>query len=126
MSRQGSSSADAIVWDLPLRVFHWALVGCVIVSVASAKMGVTAVHERSGLAVLGLILFRIIWGFIGSQTARFSSFVKNRQPPFWPPPATFWQVKQITGQAISALGGYATLILLAVCLVNGGYRIIFY
>ena len=77
MSRQGSSSADAIVWDLPLRVFHWTLVGCIIVSVVSAKAGATAVHERSGLAVLGLVLFRMIWGFAGSQTARFSSFVKS-------------------------------------------------
>lgn len=119
MSRQGSSSADAIVWDLPLRVFHWALVGCVIVSVASAKMGVTAVHERSGLAVLGLILFRIIWGFIGSQTARFSSFVKS-------PAAVLASARNLlAGQTDnrsghSALGGYATLILLAICLVMAG------
>ena len=82
-------------------------------------MGVTAVHERSGLAVLGLILFRIIWGFIGSQTARFSSFVKS-------PAAVLASARNLlAGQTDnrsghSALGGYATLILLAVCLVMAG------
>jgi len=113
------SSSDPIVWDLPLRVFHWALVGCVIVSVVSAKLGATAVHERSGLAVLGLVLFRLIWGIIGSQTARFSSFVKS-------PLAVLASARRlIAGQADnlsghSALGGYATLMLLAVCLVMAG------
>ena len=119
MSRQGLSSADAIVWDLPLRIFHWALVVCVVVSVVSAKLGETAVHERSGLAVLGLILFRVIWGFIGSQTARFSSFVKS-------PAAVLASARNLlAGQTDnrsghSALGGYATLMLLTVCLVMAG------
>jgi len=116
MSRQRSSSAKAIIWDLPLRVFHWALVICVVVSVVSAKLGATAVHERSGLAVMGLILFRVIWGGIGSQTARFTTFVKS-------PAAVLASARHlIIGQTDnqsghSALGGYATLLLLMVCLV---------
>ena len=116
MSRQRSSSAKVIIWDLPLRVFHWALVICVVVSVVSAKLGATAVHERSGLAVMGLILFRVIWGGIGSQTARFTTFVKS-------PAAVLASARHlIIGQTDnqsghSALGGYATLLLLMVCLV---------
>jgi len=116
MSRQRSSSAKPIIWDLPLRVFHWALVICVVVSVVSAKLGATAVHERSGLAVMGLILFRVIWGGIGSQTARFTTFVKS-------PAAVLASARHlIIGQTDnqsghSALGGYATLLLLMVCLV---------
>lgn len=113
------SSSQAVVWDLPLRVFHWALVVCVIVSVASAKMGATAVHERSGLTVLGLVLFRLIWGVFGSQTAQFTSFVKS-------PAAVLASARSLcAGQADnrsghSALGGYATLMLLGVCLVMAG------
>ena len=116
MSRQRSSSAKAIIWDLPLRVFHWALVICVVVSVVSAKLGATAVHERSGLAVMGLILFRVIWGGIGSQTARFTTFVKSPAAVLASArPLVIGQTDNQSGH--SALGGYATLLLLMVCLV---------
>ena len=116
MLRQRSSSAKAIIWDLPLRVFHWALVICVVVSVVSAKLGATAIHERSGLAVMGLILFRVIWGGIGSQTARFTTFVKS--PAAVLASARHLVIGQTDNQSgHSALGGYATLLLLMVCLV---------
>ena len=116
MSRQRSSSAEAIIWDLPLRVFHWARVICVVVSVVSAKLGATAVHERSGLAVMGLVLFRVIWGGIGSQTARFTTFVKS--PAAVLASARHLVIGQTDNQSgHSALGGYATLLLLMVCLV---------
>ena len=119
MSAKVSLSSDPVVWDLPLRVFHWALVCCVIISVASAKLGATTIHERSGLAVMGLVLFRLFWGLVGSQTARFSSFVKS-------PVAVLASARRLmAGEADnrsghSALGGYATLMLLAVCLVMAG------
>ena len=109
-------TSDLIIWDLPLRVFHWLLVLCVVASVASAKLGLTAIHERSGLAVMALILFRIVWGFSGSQTARFSSFLKS--------PIYVWysiqklmlkQTDDLSGH--SALGGYATIMLLTICIV---------
>ena len=115
MSRIVSSAPAPVVWDLPLRLFHWGLVICVVVSVASAKLGAISVHERSGLAVMGLIAFRIFWGFAGSQTARFSSFVKS-------PAAVLAAVRRLISAepdnraGHSALGGYATLLLLAVCL----------
>ena len=109
-------TSDPIIWDLPLRVFHWLLVLCVVTSVTSAKLGLTAIHERSGLAVMALILFRILWGFSGSQTARFSSFLKS--------PLCVWyslrklmlkQTDDLSGH--SALGGYATIVLLTTCMV---------
>ncbi len=87
-----------------------------MISVISAKAGLTAIHERSGLAVIALILFRLIWGFTGSQTARFSSFLKS--------PLSVWsslqglmskQTDHLSGH--SALGGYATVVLLTICLV---------
>ena len=63
-----------LVWDLPLRLFHWAFAISVIGSFISGEMGVWAVHERFGMTIVGLVIFRVIWGFIGSETARFSHF----------------------------------------------------
>jgi cytochrome b len=68
-----------LVWDLPLRLFHWLLVMLVVVSVVSAKIGGNAmqVHMLSGYTILTLVLFRILWGFAGSTHARFASFVRG-------------------------------------------------
>lgn len=67
------------VWDLPLRLFHWLLLALVVGSVASVKIGGGAMvwHGRFGQAILGLVVFRIVWGLIGSRTARFASFVRG-------------------------------------------------
>ncbi len=65
------------VWDLPVRVFHWSLVLLVLCSWVSAENGLLRVHLWSGLALLTLLVFRIIWGFVGSSTARFSQFVRS-------------------------------------------------
>ncbi|MBU1236067.1 MAG: cytochrome b/b6 domain-containing protein [Gammaproteobacteria bacterium] len=73
------SSTRIQVWDLPLRLFHWLLAAAVAVAFISAKVGGNAMvwHGRAGLAVIGLIVFRIIWGFIGSTHARFANFVRG-------------------------------------------------
>lgn len=67
------------VWDLPTRLFHWALVVCVAGAFVSAQIGGNAMvwHGRCGLAVLGLLVFRIVWGFVGSTYARFGQFVRG-------------------------------------------------
>ena len=67
------------VWDLPTRIFHWALVACVIGSFVSVKIGGNAMvwHGRFGLTVVGLLAFRLVWGFIGSTYARFAQFVRG-------------------------------------------------
>ena len=67
------------VWDIPTRIFHWLLVGLVIVSFITGKIGGTAMpyHEVSGFAVLSLVVFRLVWGIIGGQQSRFSAFVKG-------------------------------------------------
>ena len=65
------------VWDLPTRIFHWALVACVVGLVISGYLGGSAMewHARMGYCVLALLLFRILWGFIGGRWSRFASFV---------------------------------------------------
>ena len=73
----GSSDSRVRVWDLPLRLFHWALVGLIAFSYATAELGIASMqwHMYSGYAILTLLIFRIIWGLVGSRHARFASFL---------------------------------------------------
>lgn len=65
------------VWDLPTRLFHWALAVGVLSQIVTAKIGGNAMdwHFRIGYVVFALIGFRLIWGFIGGHWSRFSSFI---------------------------------------------------
>jgi cytochrome b len=65
------------IWDLPTRVFHWALLVCVIGLVATGKIGNEWMiwHFRLGYCVMTLLLFRLVWGFVGGKWSRFSSFI---------------------------------------------------
>jgi cytochrome b len=67
------------VWDLPTRLFHWVLALAVVGSVVTAKIGgnATAWHFRLGYLVLGLLLFRIVWGVVGGHWSRFATFVRG-------------------------------------------------
>lgn len=65
------------VWDLPTRLFHWALLVCVVGLIITGNVGGSAMpwHFRFGFAVLTLLLFRIAWGFIGGHWSRFAQFL---------------------------------------------------
>lgn len=100
----------AYVWDLPTRLFHWSLVVLVAAAFVTAKIGGSAMawHGRLGLAILGLLVFRIVWGFAGSTYARFTQFVRG--------PAAIraylkgtWQ-----GQGHNPFGAFSVLALLGV------------
>ena len=65
------------VWDGATRLFHWALAAVVVVGYGSAWGGMPALHRVSGIVVLALLLFRLAWGFVGSDTARFARFLGN-------------------------------------------------
>ncbi len=71
------STGPVRVWDLPTRLFHWSLVALVVTSFVTIKVGGNWVqwHFYSGYAILTLILFRLVWGFIGGRYARFGSFL---------------------------------------------------
>jgi cytochrome b len=64
------------IWDLPTRLFHWLLAICVAGSLVSVQLGGNAIawHFRFGYAILALVLFRVIWGWVGPRYARFASF----------------------------------------------------
>lgn len=68
-----------LVWDVPVRLFHWLLVALMATSYFSGRAGGDwmQLHFWSGYAILTLLLFRLVWGFVGSTTARFSSFLKG-------------------------------------------------
>ncbi|SCK15788.1 cytochrome b/b6 domain-containing protein [Vogesella sp. LIG4] len=63
----------AKVWDPFVRVFHWSLVSCVTLNLFILEEGKQA-HRWSGYIAVGLVLARLLWGFIGSEHARFASF----------------------------------------------------
>ena len=65
------------IWDLPTRFFHWALLVCIVGLVATGKIGNEWMvwHFRLGYCVMTLLLFRIVWGFVGGKWSRFASFI---------------------------------------------------
>ena len=68
-----------LVWDLPLRIFHWSLALLLVSQLVTASIGGNAMeyHALGGYAILSLILFRLVWGFVGGTHARFASFVRG-------------------------------------------------
>lgn len=80
MDKKGHSSGGfkpILVWDLPTRLFHWLLVALVVCSFVTAKIGGNWMlyHQRSGAAILALLGFRVMWGFVGSAPSRFGAFL---------------------------------------------------
>ncbi|MCB5188138.1 cytochrome b/b6 domain-containing protein [Methylobacillus caricis] len=66
-------------WDLPLRIFHWSLVALFTTAIITVKIGGNALewHVISGLALLALLIFRVLWGFAGGTYAKFSNFIRG-------------------------------------------------
>lgn len=87
----------APVWDLPLRLFHWSLVLSVIGAFVTIKVGGGWMtwHMRFGYVILTLLLFRVVWGFIGGRHARFTDFIVS-------PPAIVRYLRGSPGQRVSA------------------------
>ncbi|NCX03342.1 MAG: cytochrome B, partial [Betaproteobacteria bacterium] len=77
--QQEKVSQPISVWDWPLRLFHWLLALAVAGLVMTGQQGGEAMvlHARLGYAVLGLLGFRLVWGFVGSKTARFRHFLAS-------------------------------------------------
>ena len=67
----------AAVWDLPVRLFHWLLAGLIGFTWWSVHNHHTDWHIWSGIAILTLLVFRLLWGLFGSSTARFANFMRG-------------------------------------------------
>lgn len=101
------------VWDLPVRLFHWAVVLLLAFQVASGYIGgqIMVLHAWSGYAMLALVIYRILWGFVGGTHARFASFLAG-------PGATWRFAKRLfSRQAVpqvghNPLGGWNVVLLI--------------
>lgn len=65
------------LWDLPTRVFHWVLAASVIGAMVTGQLGGNLIewHGRLGVLIVGLLVFRLVWGIVGSTYARFAQFM---------------------------------------------------
>ena len=72
-----SGGAEQPLWDLPIRLFHWLLAALISFSWWTVKNHHTDWHIWSGCGILTLLIFRLLWGFFGSSTARWTSFVRG-------------------------------------------------
>lgn len=77
MATHGDSAAPVKLWDLPIRVVHWSFAVLLPWLWWTAENGDLDTHLKLGIAMLVLIVFRILWGLLGSSTARFASFVRG-------------------------------------------------
>ncbi|MCC7152636.1 MAG: cytochrome b/b6 domain-containing protein [Rubrivivax sp.] len=111
------------VWDLPTRSFHWLLTLAIVAQVATGKVGGAALvwHMRIGYGIFALLLFRLLWGFVGGEWSRFARFV--------PSPATLLrylrgrsrvdELHEVGHSPLGALSVLAMLLLLAVQVTSG-------
>jgi cytochrome b len=111
------TSISVRVWDAPTRLFHWAIVVLIAFSWFSIHENWMELHLLSGYATAALVLFRLIWGFTGSQTARFSSFLAS-------PLAGLRHLSHLTRRepdtqiGHNAAGGWVVLVMLLVLAVQ--------
>ncbi|WP_417837602.1 cytochrome b/b6 domain-containing protein [Thalassospira tepidiphila] len=75
MSTPSADEKKVKLWDFPVRLFHWALVVAIVTAWWSNRQVMIDIHAIAGYSVLALVLFRIIWGFVGSSNARFADFL---------------------------------------------------
>lgn len=115
MGDSGATVA-ARLWDWPVRLVHWALVALVGFNWWAAEDHLNW-HRWSGYAIVGLVVFRILWGFVGSRTARFASFVRG-------PGETLAYAKTLANRdptdvpGHNPLGGWSVVALLIVLVVQ--------
>lgn len=120
--QQGGNNGNqdgALVWDIPVRVFHWALVLLIAFSWLSGEMEWMEWHMYSGYTVLALVLFRVIWGFVGSTHARFGDFLYG-------PGAVIAYIRTLPSRTAAKfaghnpLGGLSVVLILLCVLVQTG------
>lgn len=104
------------LWDLPTRLFHWSLALAVVAAVVSGQLGGKLIdwHGRIGLAVVGLVAFRLVWGFVGSTYARFAQFFPT------PGQIKAYLADRWRGEGHNPLGALAVFGLLALVAVQVG------
>ncbi len=104
------------LWDLPVRLVHWSFVALIPALWWTAQHNID-LHKQLGLVMLGLVVFRLIWGFVGSQSARFGNFVRG-------PAVVIAYLRELRGAAHlpiaghNAAGGWSVIILLGLLAIQ--------
>ena len=105
------------VWDAPTRLFHWAIVLLLIVSYVSVETDFMPIHYWSGYIVMTLLLFRLVWGLVGSETSRFRQFLRSPAAAFAHLAA--FRSREPDGEiGHNAAGGWMVLVMLAALLLQ--------
>jgi cytochrome b len=107
------------VWDVPVRVFHWVLVLLIVSQITTVSLGGNAMeyHVLGGSSILAMVLFRIVWGVVGTRHARFANFMRG-------PLAVLRYARSLTGsnhekhEGHNPLGGWSVIAMLASVLVQ--------
>lgn len=118
MAEGGAARGASVkVWDRPIRLAHWLFVLLIPLAWWTAEDELFDWHRRIGYLLLDLLLFRLLWGLIGSSTARFASFVRG-------PVATWRYVRGGESDpkrvGHNPLGGWSVITLLALMLAQVG------
>ena len=121
MTKPATDLVSVPVWDAFVRTFHWALVICFTVAVVTGKVGGEWIvwHLRAGYAILTLVTFRIVWGIVGGEYARYWSFLSG-------PGRTIGFAKSLLGKGQAhvighnPLGGWMVLVLLLLLATQAG------
>ena len=78
MNNKSASLAKVRVWDIPTRLFHWSIVVLFVFLILTGENGDWLErHMQAGYLLSGLVMFRILWGFLGSYHARFATFLRS-------------------------------------------------
>jgi cytochrome b len=126
MARRSDSGPRAVIWDLPTRLFHWLLVLLIAAAWWSQEQDASEWHARIGYAVLSLLFFRLAWGLVGSETSRFSSFIRG-------PGNALRYIRGLFGSGAASahvghnpVGGYSVVLMLLSLLVQVGTGLFLY
>ena len=113
------------VWDAPTRLFHWGVVLLIAFSYVSIKRNWIELHQLSGYTILTLLLWRLAWGFVGSETSRFRTFLRSPVEGLRHI-AQFGKREPDVEIGHNAAGGWMVLALLAVMATQVGTGLLIY
>jgi len=108
-----ASTTSFLLWDLPTRIFHWAIVICLPLSWWSAENENYELHQWLGYTVIVLVVSRVLWGFAGSRHSRFADFLVGPRRV-----VAYLRGLEAAGAGHNPLGGWSVLVLLALLLLQ--------
>lgn len=100
------------IWDLPTRLYHWLQVALVIGLIVTGYQG-AGVHVALGLGLVTLLIWRIIWGVVGSETSRFSKFTHSPKQVI-----SYFGGQHIEKPGHNPAGGWMVILMLSILMLQ--------